>query len=158
MKKVLFYLIIILLSIAAFNSYVQAQGMGALSVQPYHSTVLQEDKNLSQFSSDFLEQINTEKNIYQVNPSEKIGYGVMNAATSWTDIPRKVGEMTQEHNILLGCTIGLGQGVFTGLARGVSGAVETATFGIPPYDKPFMKPEYTVDRPEEGFKVKLIKW
>jgi putative exosortase-associated protein (TIGR04073 family) len=87
-----------------------------------------------------------------------MGVGIINASTSWADIPGKVAEVSERDNIFLGVTLGFGEGIVSGVARGASGVADVATFGLAPYDKPLMEPEYKVDNPNEGFKVDLLKW
>jgi putative exosortase-associated protein (TIGR04073 family) len=95
---------------------------------------------------------------YVNTPVEKMGVGIINASTSWADIPGKVAEVSERDNIFLGVTLGFGEGIVSGVARGASGVADVATFGLAPYDKPLMEPEYKVDNPNEGFKVDLLKW
>lgn len=93
------------------------------------------------------------------NPAlNKMGEGVVNSTTFWTEIPKEMATTSQEHNILIGATLGFGKGVVMGLARGVSGAFDTATFALPPYDKPMMNPDYAVKSPQNGFKVDILEW
>lgn len=89
----------------------------------------------------------------------KMGQGVLNIATAWTDIPQQIQETSKESNIFVGATVGLIKGIFTGLYRGVTGAVDVATFGVPPYDDAKAEPRYTVKDPEkDGYKVNLFNW
>jgi len=105
-----------------------------------------------------MKNITPQEPAYQGTPVEKMGAGVTNMATSWADVPAKITEVSERDNIFLGVTLGFGEGIVSGIARGVSGAADTATFGVPPYDKPLMKPEYKVDNPNQGFKVDIMKW
>ena len=89
---------------------------------------------------------------------EKMGQGMINTATSWVDIPRKMTEVSSEKDILAGCTVGFGEGLALGLTRGISGVYDMTTSGISSDEKPLMKPEYTVTHPDQGFKVALLEW
>lgn len=95
---------------------------------------------------------------YVDTPVGKMGVGIINTTTSWADIPGKVAEVSERDNIFLGVTLGLGEGIVSGIARGASGVADVATFGLTPYDKPLMEPQYKVENPNEGFKIDLLKW
>ena len=127
----------------------------------YHMGMLQSDKDSLIFPSAFLKNVNGAKNTppkEQNTPVNKIGVGAMNAATSWTEVPKQMGEVSAKYNPLLGATVGLGEGLVKGLARGASGIVDMATFSLPPYNKPLMQPAYQVAKPDDGFKVNLLDW
>jgi len=129
----------------------------------YHVTIMQGDMDAARFRSAFLIDINARPQSVQAydnnSPVNKIGQGAINTLTSWVDVPRKIGEESEERNIIAGCTLGLGEGLAVGLARATSGVYDMATFSSAPYNKPLMDPRYKVEKPdEEGFKVKLIKW
>lgn len=98
------------------------------------------------------------EDVYTDTPIDKLSLGAINTATSWADIPKQISEVSQQENIFLGLTMGFGQGLVLGLARGMSGVVDMATCGLPPYDEPLMKPEYKVEQPEKEFKVALFQW
>ena len=102
--------------------------------------------------------LNVKQAAYEGTPVEKMGDGVMNVATSWADVPAKIAEVSERDNLFLGVTLGFGEGIVEGLARGASGVADTATFGMPPYDKPLMRPEYKVENTDKPFKVNLISW
>ncbi len=110
----------------------------------------------------FLREVNQpilqDEGYYSESWVTKMGTGVINTVTSWVDLPRKVTEVSAEKNVLMGATFGLSEGIATGLARGISGVYDVATFGVSPYNKPAMKPEYKVDKPNEGLKIKIFKW
>ncbi|MFA5096237.1 MAG: exosortase system-associated protein, TIGR04073 family [Candidatus Omnitrophota bacterium] len=109
--------------------------------------------------SAFLDTVNKDAQIYNDCPIRKAGDGAMNALSSWTDIPTEVAYQTQDSNILLGLTVGLGRGIVFGVARGTAGLVDVGTSPFPPYDKPLMEPEYTVKNPDQdGFKIALLEW
>ena len=116
-------------------------------------------RGTDQMTNDFLKTVNYSEETYQDTFVGKMGEGAINAATSWTDVPGQMAQVSEEHNILLGCTLGLGEGLVSGIIRGVSGAYDIATCGLPPYDEPTVKPKYKVNDPQkEGFKVKLLSW
>lgn len=93
------------------------------------------------------------------SPAEKLGVGILNAVTAWTDIPAGVVEVSQDESVVAGSTLGLGEGIASGVARTVSGVYDMATCGFAPYNKPTIAPAYKVQRPEaEGLKVKLMQW
>ncbi len=96
--------------------------------------------------------------VYYDTPVDKASAGFINATTSWADIPAKIAEVSEKNNIFLGVTAGFGEGLVSGVARGASGVADMATFGVPPYDKPLMEPQYKVVNPDEGFKVHLLNW
>lgn len=95
---------------------------------------------------------------YYDTPVEKASAGFVNTTTSWADIPAKIAEVSERDNLFLGVTMGFGEGLVSGVARGASGIIDMATFGVPPYDEPLMEPEYKVANPDEGFKIDLLKW
>lgn len=95
---------------------------------------------------------------YANTPVEKMGVGIINTTTSWADIPGKIAEVSERDNLFLGVTLGFGEGLVSGIARGASGVADVATFGLAPYDSPLMEPQYKVENPNEGFKVDILKW
>jgi putative exosortase-associated protein (TIGR04073 family) len=110
-------------------------------------------------SPTFLETLNlSSKEQDELFPS-KLGSGVTNMSTCWTDVPRQIDKVSQEKDLVQGYTIGFGEGIFLGVARGISGAYDTATCLLPTDSEPFMKPEYTIDNPsKEGLKINLFTW
>ena len=91
--------------------------------------------------------------------ANKMGEGLINVATSWTDVPRQIDEVSKESNILVGYTVGFGKGLILGIVRSISGTIEATASTLPPYDQPLLKPEYKVDNPDkEGYKIPLFKW
>jgi len=110
-------------------------------------------------AEDFLKSVNSDNDGRGDVFTNKLGDGVLNIATCWTDVPKRADKVTQDKGALEGYTVGLGEGVLQGVARVVSGAYDTATFILPPYDEPMMKPEYSVNQPnKEGLKVVLASW
>ncbi len=138
-------------------------GMEINTYNAYHVDVVHGDAGALRFKSAFLKDINSRQETPQPygvdSPVNKMGQGAINALTSWVDVPSKITEQTHEHNIIAGCTLGLGEGLAVGLARVGSGFVDMATFSMSPYDEPLMEPKYKVEKPEsEGFKIKLVTW
>lgn len=113
-------------------------------------------------SSAFLDSINSVNMSRQVQDRmapNKMSDGVINIATCWTDIPRRVTEVSKESNVVAGSTVGFAEGVVLGVARGISGIVDAATYPVDPDDKPMVKPMYTAKDPNENnAKIDLLKW
>jgi len=89
---------------------------------------------------------------YNKSPINKLGRGVANTATCWLEIPAEACRVTEEKGPLVGYTLGIVEGFFTTLLRGATGIFDAVTFLIPPYDKPFMQPEYAIDSFGDSFK------
>lgn len=144
----------------AVNVFAEAQmpavagaGLGSVQLNP-----LVVDRS-SRVSPEFLEAVNFDQDGRGDAFPNKLGDGVLNIATCWTDVPRQINQVSEERNIIEGYTLGFGEGILSGIARGVSGTYDAATFILPPYDEPMMQPQYAVSKPnEEGFKVKLLTW
>ena len=131
---------------------------GPASVSNYYMNYFQSDVDGGMMESSFFRNINNDDDINQSSFASKMAVGVINVATSWTDIPREVAKVLEEQNLLVGFTYGFGKGLAAGLARGTSGAIDVATFGLPPYDKPLLRPEYRVKEPNGGFKISILEW
>jgi len=156
MKAILSLTLILLLTA---NVYAQTEPISPLTnLGTYQVRSLRMEEDTTMFNSPYLEAINADAVTYQDSPANKMGMGFINAATSWTDLPREVSRVSDEDNALAGWTWGFGTGLVSGIARGVSGAFDVATFGLPPYDEPLMEPEYKVQNPDEGFKINLMRW
>ena len=107
----------------------------------------------------FLRNINTKPKIREDSYMPgTLGYGMVNLTTSWLDVPKDILQVTQEKDVVVGSTYGFGKGIVEGLVRGASGAVEVATLGLLPQDKPLFEPEYKIANPEEGLKINLLEW
>jgi len=160
MKMILIFALTLALALPlSVNAFAQTEPVSPLTnLGAYQARSLHLEEDTTMFNSPYLETMNTGADIDEDSPANKMGIGVMNAATSWTDLPREVARVSEEDNALAGWTWGFGQGLVYGIARGVSGAIEVATFGVPPYDDPLVKPEYKVQQPDEGFKVDLMRW
>ncbi len=110
-------------------------------------------------SPAFLDSLNADKDIYNNCPISKAGDGMLNAVSAWIDIPKGINQETQETNLFLGLTIGLGRGVINGFTREAAGVVDVATSGFPPYDNPLIAPDYKVNQPDkDGLKIQLLSW
>ena len=72
----------------------------------------------------------------------KLGNGLGNTLTGWMEIPRKISEVSNEKDAFAGITIGTLTGICYGVGRTAAGVLDTATFVVPPYDKPIMEPNY----------------
>lgn len=92
---------------------------------------------------------------YTKSPANKLGRGLVNTATCWTEIPGEMARISNKTDPLVGGTVGLLQGTFLALVRGVTGLYDTLTFVIPPYDKPVMEPEYGIKKADKEFKEYL---
>jgi putative exosortase-associated protein (TIGR04073 family) len=160
MRKTLVFVLglsVILLLVA--NVYAQTEPVTPLTnLGIYQARSLHPEQDSSMFTSAYLKSINEETTTYEDSPANKVGVGMINAATSWTDVPRQIAEVSEKDNVLAGWTLGFGEGVVSGIARGVSGAFDMVTCGLPPYDKPLMEPEYKVRQPNQGFKIDLFRW
>jgi len=157
-RTMLFVALELVLLLLAVSLYAQAPG----KVDPLLSTVPSRDAALQQQPSIRIDEenmrlINQNTTAYNA-PTNKIGAGIVNVATGWADVPRKMSDRTAQQNPLAGLTIGFGEGVVTGVARTTAGAIDVAMFSIPPYDEPLMENEYKVDNPNEGFKIDILKW
>jgi len=148
------------MNMTSYAAYAQAQAPKAADpiamseINTYRITpATPQSSNLKQPTN-----LNLGNESYVDTPVEKMGVGIINTTTSWADIPGKVAEVSERDNIFLGITLGLGEGIVSGVARGASGVADVATFGLAPYDKPLMEPQYKVNNPNEGFKVDLLKW
>lgn len=89
---------------------------------------------------------------YQKTPFNKFGRGLVNTATCWLEIPAEFFQVSQEKNPAAGVIIGFPKGLFMTALRCLTGLIDVVTFVIPPYDKPLMKPEYSLQHADEKFK------
>ncbi len=161
-KMVLFSCVLISLLALAVSTNSEAEFQPSVSALPiYRLAYFPTDSDETMLNSQFLKSLNSEitaDKAYANSPVNKMGDGVINVSTSWVDVPRQIAQVSAEHNILLGLTLGVGEGVASGVARSASGAFDVATFAAYPYDRPAMKPLYQVDNPNDGFKMSLFKW
>jgi len=160
-KRIIFTLVFLLsMDMTSYAAYAQVQTPKAADpiamseINTYRiNPATPQSSNIKQPTN-----LNLGSESYVDTPVEKMGVGIINTTTSWADIPQKVAEVSERDNIFLGVTLGLGEGIISGLARGASGVADVATFGLAPYDKPLMEPQYKVENPNEGFKIDLVKW
>jgi len=92
---------------------------------------------------------------YTNSPMNKLGRGLINTVTCWTEVPSQVTKVSQESNPALGCTIGLAEGVTATLVRCLTGLFDVITFALPPYNKPILKPEYALKEADSNIKEYL---
>lgn len=111
-----------------------------------------------QGSSAFFDKMNSDVDLYYGSPFNKLGNGILNIASSWTDVPYEVGKVSIDDNILTGMTFGLAAGLANGFIRLSAGVIDAATFGIPPYDDVLMEPEYEANQPAKDFRIVLFSW
>jgi len=141
MKKILVILCMFLTMFSLVN-YAAADG----EYEPYPQEESEEDL----YGSD------AEDIRYEKTPVNKLGRGVINTATCWAEIPAQMAKVSKEHDPALGCTLGVVEGAISGIVRGATGIFDALTFFIPPYDKPIMKPEYSLTNADN--KIKEYLW
>lgn len=88
--------------------------------------------------------LNTDEMQFENTPLNKLGRGVINTASCWTEIIGQSAKVSKEKNLFLGLTIGVTEGVITGLVRGLTGILDITTFLFPPYNQPLVEPEYNL--------------
>jgi putative exosortase-associated protein (TIGR04073 family) len=78
------------------------------------------------------------------NAFTKLGRGLVNTATGWLEVPKKVYDTSKDENVLVGITVGTAKGVGWGIARTAVGIYEIVTFPfpIPEGYEPIIEPEY----------------
>ena len=94
---------------------------------------------------------------YEKSPLNKLGRGIINTLTCWAEIPAEAYKVSEDKDPLTGCTLGVAEGFFTAMLRGLTGIFDTVTFIIPPYNKPLMKPEYALTSAFEKFQYHKAK-
>ncbi|MBM3245292.1 MAG: exosortase system-associated protein, TIGR04073 family [Candidatus Omnitrophica bacterium] len=99
--------------------------------------------------------VDTDDMHYEKTPINKLGRGLLNTATCFLEIPASMYKVSEEKDEIAGWTLGVGQGFLTSFLRLFSGVFDTVTFLIPPYNKPFMSPEYPWQSFEDGYKERL---
>jgi len=83
---------------------------------------------------------------YRKQIGNKAARGVGNVMFGWTEIPKRVVDITQESkNPIWGAVAGVYQGTLKALARTTSGVVDIATCGIRSDEKPFVQPDMDVE-------------
>lgn len=96
--------------------------------------------------------IDTNNMSYERTPLNKFGRGLVNILTCMLEVPAEAYSVSQEKDPFVGCTLGVAEGFITAFLRALSGAFDVATFFIPPYNKPLMKPEYAFGSAREKFR------
>lgn len=77
---------------------------------------------------------------------QKAERGIGNALFGWTEIPKRVVDITKEsRNPFWGLVAGVYQGTCKAFARTSSGVVDVATCGIKSDEKPFVQPDMKVE-------------
>lgn len=82
---------------------------------------------------------------YDQNAATKFGRGVGNIVSGWIEVPKQIYLTSIHHDPFTGIVFGTVKGVFYGVLRTLGGGYDTATFLIPPYDKPVMEPEFVFE-------------
>ena len=88
--------------------------------------------------------------VRQYTWQEKLKRGALNIVTSPVEVARQIHVTTEEKNLLVGWTLGLVEGLGSGLLRFGAGAIDLLTFpfGFPESDKaPLIDPEYVWEKP-----------
>ena len=157
MRKVFLTIFVLLLALPIFV-YTQAPSDPNLSLSSPSVVDFYRTKPLEAHRQS-LQNFNAENEIYQTNsPVSKMGTGLVNTTTGWTDVPLKMSEESGKTNPLIGWTVGFGQGLAKGAIRTGAGIYDVITFALPPYDEPIMQPEHKVEKPDQGFKIDILKW
>ncbi len=83
---------------------------------------------------------------YRMAIGEKAARGLNNVAFGWTEIPKRVVDLTKEtNNPIWGVFAGTFQGALKAMARTVSGASDIVTAPISPEKEPFIQPDINVE-------------
>ncbi|MEY4960938.1 MAG: hypothetical protein RL610_1117 [Pseudomonadota bacterium] len=80
---------------------------------------------------------------YVTHMGNKLGYGIVNIATGWVEVPKNIMIVGQRDGVVSGATTGVFTGLFHMVGRTAYGIMETATFFIPTH--PIVKPGYIWD-------------
>lgn len=126
---------------------------GLILVLVFSANIYAEDsKTTGAGEKDAGALINTTDMRYEKSPLNKLGRGIINTLTCVVEIPAETYKVSEDKDPLVGCTLGLVEGFFTAMLRGLTGIFDTVTFIIPPYDKPLMQPEYALMSAFEKFR------
>lgn len=68
---------------------------------------------------------------YLVNSSQKLGSGIVNAATGFMELPKNIVLTSQNEGPLYGITLGTANGILHAVGRSLIGILDAATFFIP---------------------------
>ncbi len=164
MKKIILVAMIAVLSsaIAGPTIYAQVEEAGVTSsflkgFDPYRFSQTGFKKDTENFST-FINSAYSGDTAEADFPTNKMGVGMMNAATAWTDLPRGMARVSRNDNLLMGMTLGAAEGVVSAIGRGAAGVIDMATFGLPPYEEPLVSPEYRTENPNKELQIKLLSW
>ena len=78
---------------------------------------------------------------YPAGPIQKAERGFNNVLFGWTEIPKRIVDISKESNPAKGLLLGVWQGTCRAFARTASGAADLVTFPIGSYDKPAVLPD-----------------
>ena len=159
MGKIILMIATLTLTLFTAAGFTQAGSTPTTTFSIYYIGIIPLDKDPA--IVPFLKSINAEKPVDQAylnTPFVKASDGVLNTVTAWVEIPSKVVKTSDEYSILAGLTVGFGEGLVLGFARGVSGVYDISTATVSPYGKPLMRPNYQVDNPQTGWKIALLRW
>ena len=79
------------------------------------------------------------------NALTKLGRGLANDLSFWIEVPKQIYLVSKEYDPFTGIVFGSLKGVGYALVRVSAGAFDTASFLIPPYDKPLVEPEFVFE-------------
>ncbi len=78
---------------------------------------------------------------YPAGPIQKAERGFGNALFGWTEIPKRIVDISKETNPIKGLVLGIMQGTGKAFARTASGLGDIVTFPIGSYDEPAVMPD-----------------
>jgi len=151
MKKI-FVVLSVLLSITMVvaAAYAQAAATAPATAQPAAPSA-----QTTRTDTAYYQAMDTAMIQYENSPTNKLGRGALNTATFWAEIPAQALKVSKERDPLQGMTVGVAEGIFTSLLRGMTGIYDIVTFAIPPYDRPLMEPEYAFQAADKQIKDNL---
>lgn len=83
---------------------------------------------------------------YRLEVGDKAARGVNNVLFGWTELPKRVVDITKEtNNPIWGLLAGTFQGTLKAMARTASGVVDVVTAPISPDKAPLMQPDISVE-------------
>lgn len=91
-------------------------------------------------------------------PVNKLFRGLANCLTFIVELPASICDITKRKGPMKGATLGVVDGIFTSFMRLGTGAFDTVTFLIPPYNKPILKPEYALDSASDKIGAANTDW
>jgi len=90
--------------------------------------------------------VNTDISSYRGDVGDKAARGLENIFFGWTEVPKRVVDITQEtNNPFWGLFAGTFQGTLKAMARTTSGVSDVVTAPINPDGAPLISPEIDVD-------------